>query len=156
MSESGLVFIDTSVLVYAHDARDERKRDVARELILHHLAAGDLRVSTQVLAEFYSVVTTKGDLLMPAQAATWIIEQLPSSVVVAVDHGTVRAAARSAAGSDLSVWDALILETAAAAGAAVLLTEDRALLAHGERCGRPGSSTSEQPALRVADPFAEA
>jgi predicted nucleic acid-binding protein len=154
VSDPAPVFIDTNVLVYAHDARDERKRDTARELILHHLETGDLRVSTQVLAEFYSVVTTKGDLLMPARAATWIIEQLPSSVVVAPGHGTICAAARLAVGSDLSLWDALILETASEAGAAVLLTEDRALLAHGRQLDQPADKAAGHSGLHVVDPFA--
>jgi predicted nucleic acid-binding protein len=47
-----LVFIDTSVLVCAHDASAPARRDAARALVLEHLGAGTLRTSTQVLQEY--------------------------------------------------------------------------------------------------------
>ena len=121
-----LAFFDTNVLVYAHDASAPRRRDVARELLLRHLGAGTLRTSTQVLAEYVSVVTTKGEVPLEPAAAARLVEQLPAEAVVAPGLATLRAAARS--GGGLSIWDALVLQTARECGAAVLYTEDRRLL----------------------------
>ena len=52
----------------------------------------------------------------------------------------MRSAVRRSASSQVSYWDALIIESALDAGAAVLLTED---LQHGQRF----------EALRVVNPF---
>ena len=123
-----LVFIDTSVLVYAHDAGEPAKRDAARALVLDHLGEGTLRTSTQVLAEYFSAVTGKGETPLDASAAAGLIEQLPAEAVVSPGLATVRAAARRSAAARISIWDALIWEAARAAGAAVLYTEDARLL----------------------------
>ncbi|GEM_PF-434645 len=122
-------FFDTNVLVYAHDASAPRKRDIARALLFDHLGAGSLCVSTQALSEYYSVLTTRGEVRLGAEAAAWLIEQLPAGVVFAPSLDTLRAAVRRSAGGSLSIWDGLILETAREAGAGLLYTEDRRLLA---------------------------
>ena len=138
-----LVFVDTDVLVYAHDASQPAKRDVARALILDHLGAGTLRTSTQVLAEYFSVVTGKGEIPLDASAAARLIEQLPADVVVAPGYSTLRAAARTCAAHGLSIWDALIVETAREAGAAELYTEDAQLL----------RAVTAEVDLKAVDPF---
>jgi predicted nucleic acid-binding protein len=53
---SGRTFLDTNILVYAVDADEPEKRGLALRL-LERLDPGRLVVSTQVLAEFYVVVT---------------------------------------------------------------------------------------------------
>ena len=145
-----LVFVDTCVLVYAHDAGQAVKRDVARALVLDHLGAGTLRTSTQVLAEYFSVVTSKGETPLDASAAAWLIEQLPADVVVAPGFSTLRAAARACGALGLSIWDALIVETAREAGAGLLYTEDARLVraVNGEM--EPGGAGT---ALEAVDPF---
>jgi predicted nucleic acid-binding protein len=140
-----LTFFDTNVLVYAHDASDPRKRDVARALLLGHLGAGTLRTSTQVLSEYFSVVTTKGETRMDPGAASWLIEQLPPEAVVTPGRDGLRAAVARCARGGLSIWDALVVEAALAADAEVLLTEDAGLL---RSVGRPADS------LTAEDPFA--
>lgn len=142
---AGRVFLDTNVLVYAHDASEPRKRDLARALLLDHLGAGTLSVSTQALSEYYSVVTTRGEHRLSPAAAAWLIDQLPAGAVVAPTLHTLRAAVRRCRSSaGLSVWDALLLETAREAGADVLFTEDRRLL----------RAVADDPGgLRAVDPF---
>ena len=142
-----MAFLDTNVLVYAHDASAPRKRDIARALILEHLGAGSLRTSTQALAEYFSVVTGKGEVPLDARAAGWLIEQLPDEAVVTPGLTQVRAAARRCVAGGLSIWDALIVEAAREAGAEVLCTEDAQLL----RAVSP-----EADGLRAVDPFAVA
>lgn len=150
MTPPAPVFLDTNVLVYAHDASEPRKRDVARELLLGHLGTGTLRTSTQALAEYFSVVTGKGEVRLDAGAAAWLIERLPADAVVAPGLRTLRAAARLCAAAGLSIWDALIVEAAREAGADVLYTEDARVLraVNGPPRG-PGG-------LRAVDPFSGA
>jgi predicted nucleic acid-binding protein len=139
-------FFDTNVLVYAHDASAPRKRDIARTLLFDHLGAGSLCVSTQALSEYYSVLTTRGEVRVEPQAAAWLIEQLPAVVVVAPSLETLRAAVKRSAGGSLSIWDGLILETAREAGAELLYTEDRRLLT---------AVDEARDGIRALDPFRE-
>ncbi len=146
MTGSGeAVFLDTSVLVYAHDASQPHKRDIARSLLLEHLGAGTLRTSTQALSEYFSVVTGEGEMRLSAGAASWILNQLPAETVVTVGPGGLRAAVRRCAGGGLSVWDALIVEAARQAGAAVLYTDDARVLR---------AVDGEADGLRAVNPFA--
>ena len=141
-----LVFFDTNVLVYAHDADAPRKRDVARALLLEHLGAGTFRTSTQVLAEYFSVLTTKGEVPLPASSAGWLAEQLPADLVVAPGIAALRAATRLSASLGISIWDASIAQAAADCEARVILTEDARLLAALSSAGGDGP--------RGEDPFA--
>lgn len=138
-------FFDTNVLVYAHDAGEPRKRDVARALFLDHLASDTLCTSVQVLSEYFSVVTTKGETRMDPTAAGWLIRELPADAVTTAGVDGLRAAAARCVRDGLSIWDALVVEAARAAGAEVLLTEDAELL----RC-----VVSARDGLRAEDPFA--
>jgi predicted nucleic acid-binding protein len=140
-------FFDTNVLVYAHDASEPRKRDLARALLLEHLGAGTLCTSAQVLSEYFSVVTTKGETRMTPAAASWLVEQVPPEAVVTLGLDGLRAAVARCARGGLSIWDAMVVEAAVAAGAKVLLTEDASLL-------RAVDASSD--GLCAVDPFAPA
>ena len=52
-------FVDTNILVYAHDADAGRRHDVASALVRQLWDARDGVLSTQVLQEFYVTVTRK-------------------------------------------------------------------------------------------------
>mgnify|MGYP001604525162 CR=1 FL=1 len=68
------IFVDTNVWVYTVDAADPVKRERALKAIAPALGR-DLVVSTQVLAEFYAVVTRKLAVPVPlddAEAVGWI------------------------------------------------------------------------------------
>ena len=52
-------FLDTNLLVYAHDDSDPVKSTQATSLILSLAEAGTGVISTQVLGEFFQVVTRK-------------------------------------------------------------------------------------------------
>jgi hypothetical protein len=54
-------FLDTNVLAYAYGRGDSRKQRIAQDLVRRALA-GDILVSTQVLAEFAVTVLHKMDL----------------------------------------------------------------------------------------------
>ncbi len=117
-------FLDTSVLVYAFDDGEPRKRDRARALL--SAPPAPLTLSAQVIGEFYVVVTRKLAKPLPAVDARAAVAQLLRLPVVPVDAELAAAAVASSESSQLSYWDALIVEAARAAGCDVLLTEDLA------------------------------
>ena len=51
---NGREFLDTNILIYAHDARDPSKRACARELIRRLLRERRGVLSLQVLQEFFA------------------------------------------------------------------------------------------------------
>ncbi|MXZ30352.1 MAG: PIN domain-containing protein [Acidimicrobiia bacterium] len=113
-------FVDTNVFVYLYDHAEVDKQRVARATLTD--AAEDLVISTQVLTEFFWVATRK--LNLDPRAAREGVRQMAALRVVPVDHRLVLRATDTALSARLSIWDALIVEAAAAAGADRLLTED--------------------------------
>jgi predicted nucleic acid-binding protein len=120
-----LRFIDTNVLVYLFDNDAPAKQAVAREL----LAAGRFVLSTQVLSEFYVTVTRKLARPLDAARASRAVMDFCAMPIRDVTAKLVQAAIRRCTVTQLSYWDALIVETALEAGATSLLTED---LQHGQ------------------------
>ena len=123
-------FIDTNILVYAASAspQDQIKRKKATDII----ATGDFGLSGQVLAEFYSVVTTKGKPPMsPVTASAWI-DLLDMQPIMPVDANLVRRGIEISVRYQISYWDGAIIVAAEALGAKTLYSED---LNHGQTYG---------------------
>ena len=120
---TGSAFFDTSVLVYAEDHGEPDKRAIALKLLADHIASDDIVLSAQVLNEFYVNVRRLEQPLDAAQALN-ALEQLAAFPVVPVTADLVVAAAAASERYQVSHWDALILETARAAGCTVVLSED--------------------------------
>lgn len=118
------IFIDTNVLVYAHDRSETRKQPIAQALLddLWRQRTGTL--STQVLQEFYVVATRKFDPPLRRAAAREIVALYSQWPTVQVDVALILAASELEERHTLSFWDALIVEAARRAGATRLLTED--------------------------------
>ena len=131
-------FVDTNVLVYLFDNDSPRKQRLASELLKSE--ADNVVLSTQVLGEFYVAVTRKLAKAVSPALARQAVEGFCAFPVEPVHAELVRAAVGRSESSMLSYWDALIVETALAAGAGVLFTED---LQHGQRFSH----------LRIVDPF---
>lgn len=132
-------FVDTNVAVYLFDADEPAKQQVAREVF----ESTDLQlvVSTQVLGEFFVTVTRKLRRPLDAATAAEAVTELARLPVVIVDVPLVGAAIETSGRSHVSYRDALIVEAAAAAGCAQLLTEDLA-----------GGATIQ--GVRIENPFA--
>ena len=98
------------------------------------LAADDraLIVSPQVLGEFYVTVTRKLKPELAPQDARAAVDAFSEFGVRPLTGSLVRAATLRSERSRLSYWDALVVETAIEAGAAVLLSED---MQHGQVLG---------------------
>jgi predicted nucleic acid-binding protein len=120
-------FLDTNILLYAEDARETRKREIAIQLIVDHRRRRTGVVSLQVLQEFF-VNATKKLGLDPAIARHKVefhsrfdlVQPSMTNVFAAIDlHRLHR----------IPYWDALIVHCAKQAGCHEVLTED---LQHGQ------------------------
>jgi predicted nucleic acid-binding protein len=119
------VFVDTNIWVYAVDAADPVKRERALQAIAP-VAGRDLVVSTQVLTEFYAVVTRKLAVPVAQDEAGPMVDQLRALPVVAIDGSLVAAAIAGSREWQVSIWDALIIRAAESAGCRRVLSEDLA------------------------------
>jgi predicted nucleic acid-binding protein len=120
---TGSAFFDTNVLVYAEDHGEPEKRAIALKVLADHVASDDIVLSAQVLSEFYVAVRRLKRPLAAKQALN-ALEQLAAFPVAPVTAELVVAAAAASERYQVSHWDALILETARAAGCTVVLSED--------------------------------
>lgn len=130
MSGREIAFVDTNVLVYAFDRAEIEKRVKASALIRELAEQGRLRLSTQVLQEFYVTVTRKVASPLPPEAALSIMDDLAAWPLFLVDFPTIRQAVELSVNHKLSLRDGLIVISAARSGANVLYTED---LNHGQK-----------------------
>jgi len=123
------VFFDTNILVYLFDADAAEKKKRACFLFESEASAGRAVLSTQVLQEFYVVVTRKLAVPLDPKAAEDIVRNLSVLPIVPIDTDRILSAIGRSRRMQFSFWDALIIEAALAAGAKRLLSED---LHHGE------------------------
>jgi predicted nucleic acid-binding protein len=117
-------FVDTNILVHAHDGRDPRKQRIARIVLTQLWDDRSGIVSTQVLQEFYVVASAPQKLGMPASQARELIELYSTWPVVLIEPALVLNASRLHERQSVSFWDALIVEAARVGGAARILSED--------------------------------
>lgn len=118
------VFLDTNVLVYLFDADDPAKQRRAQDLLSNRELRAQLILSTQVLQEFYVSVTRKLTTPLDPEAAFQAVQDLAAFPVVQIDPPLILLAIQRSRKAKVSFWDALILETALAAGATLLYSED--------------------------------
>ena len=120
---SDKTFIDTNVLIYAHDIDADAKHKIAKGVLQELWSERTGVLSAQVLQEFYVNVTRKipsplsKDLarLVVSSYAIWCLETTPTEIL---------AAFRIEDESRIGFWDALIVSSAAKLGATRILSED--------------------------------
>ncbi len=133
-------FVDTNILIYAHDLSAGKKHDRARELLEDLWATGEGVLSTQVLQELCINLRRKLSRPLPQNEVRQIVEDYLSWDVVVNTPESVLDALHLEMRFRISFWDALILQAAESAGATILYSED---MAAGQRYG----------ALRVVNPL---
>jgi predicted nucleic acid-binding protein len=137
---SGKTFVDTNVLIYAHDIDAKEKHRVAKQALQELWTERTGILSTQVLQEFYVNVTRKLSTPLTRKSAravvdkyaTWCMETTAAEVAVAF---RIEDEAR------IGFWDALICAAALKTGAERILSED---LNAGQKIA----------GIRVVNPFA--
>jgi predicted nucleic acid-binding protein len=117
-------FVDSTVLIYAHDADAGSKQRIAADRLRELWESGEGLLSTQVLQEFYVNVTRKLGSPLPAGAAREVVRDYASWVESYLTAATVVRASEISEVWRISFWDAMILAAAEQGGAEQLLTED--------------------------------
>lgn len=117
-------FVDTNILVYAHDVDAGPRHDVAAALLRQLWEAREGVVSTQVLQEFYVNVTRKIPKPISRKDARDLVHTYTAWRVIGVEPADVLAASDYEERFRLSFWDALILVSALKANADRLVSED--------------------------------
>jgi predicted nucleic acid-binding protein len=120
---SDKTFVDTNVLIYAHDRDAPAKHEVAKSVLRQLWSQRTGVLSMQVLQEFYVNVTRKIASPLPKDVArrlvnsyaVWCMETTPAEI---------SAAFRIEDESRIGFWDALIVASAARCGAIRILSED--------------------------------
>lgn len=117
-------FVDTNVAVYAVDfhERERTKQQIAADLLAED--PDQLVVSTQVLQEYYVVVTRKLAKPMTEEQAAASVRSLSKLAVVGIDRPLVLSAIDTSREAQISLWDAMVIEAAREAGCSRVLTED--------------------------------
>lgn len=118
------VFVDTNVLVYAHDLDAGERHDIAARLVSELWETRNGVISTQVLQEFYVNVTRKTPSPLPRSTARQIIRTYAAWQTELVGPPEIEAASEIEEQHQLNFWDALIVAVARKGGASRVLTED--------------------------------
>lgn len=120
---SGKAFVDTNVLMYAHDIAGGAKHQIANTVLRKLWRERTGVISVQVLQEFYINVTRKIPVPLSKEAA----RQIVASYAIWCTETTaaeISAAFRIEDESQLGFWGALIVSSAAKSGASRILSED--------------------------------
>ena len=119
-----LEFIDTNILVYAHDQSSGEKHQVARDLIQGIWKTGNGCLSVQVLQEFYVTVTRKVSRPLPIEEAAEIIRDLSFWQVHSPTAEDVLGAIDIQRYYQVSFWDAMVIHSAKCLSCQVVWSED--------------------------------
>ena len=120
-------FVDTNILIYAHDTSTGMKHQRARRLVEGLWTSGQGVLSTQVLQELCVSLSRKVARPLAVDEIRRLIHDYMSWQVVVNTAEDVIQALEIEVRYKTSFWDALILEAAERAGAAILYSEDLAV-----------------------------
>jgi predicted nucleic acid-binding protein len=124
IGESTREFVDTNVFVYADDPSAGAKRNQALQLIERLWTSRGGCLSVQILQEFFVTVTRNVPKPMAPDAAEERVRDLSRWTVFAPRASDVLGAIALARRHKISFWDAMIIESAAQLGCAVIWSED--------------------------------
>ena len=133
-------FVDTNILMYAHDAASGDKHERARALVEQLWETRSGVVSTQVLQELAVNLRKKAGKPLDARATRDVVSDYLTWQVVINGGDSILEALDLEARYQVSFRDALVIQAANASGAAILYSED---LSDGQRYG----------AVHVVNPF---
>jgi len=123
------VFVDTNILVYAHDLDASNKNDQAVEIVSQLWESRNGVLSTQVLQEFYVTLTRKVSSTLGKLEARKLVQKYSHWQVVLNDPSIIFQASEIEESHNISFWDALIVSAAYSQNVPTILTED---LNHGQ------------------------
>jgi len=135
-------FVDTNILIYAHDQTTGIKHDRARKLLEQLWDSGQGVLSTQILQELCINLRRKVARPLPIDDIRRLLEDYLTWEIVVNTPNSVLQALDLEARYKVSFWDALVLQAAETAGVSILYSED---LATGQQYG---TFRVENPLLR--------
>lgn len=121
---TGPVFVDSNVWVYTKNLENLWKARRAASWIESLDGEGRLRVSYQVVVEFYSVATRRSKHPVDIAGIRKNVWRLLSLTPIATDETLIDAAFAIEDRYRFSWWDSLIIAAAKKGGCRYLLTED--------------------------------
>ena len=122
-------FVDTNILVYAHDTSAGGKQERARALLEQLWNTRDGCLSVQILQEFFVNVTRKIPKPLDTEAAEEIVADLSRWHVHVPAADDVLGAIGLHQRTGISFWDAMMVRSAVEIGCEVIYSED---LNHGQ------------------------
>jgi predicted nucleic acid-binding protein len=125
-------FVDTNILVYAHDSSAGVKHQRAQMLLEQLWDSGQGVLSTQVLQELCVNLRRKASQPLPVEEVRQLIRDYSTWEIVTNTAESVLQALDIEVRYKTSFWDALIFQAAESSGASILYSED---LATGQRYG---------------------
>jgi predicted nucleic acid-binding protein len=134
------LFVDTNILVYAHDSSAGIKRDQAQTLVKQLWGSHEGCLSVQVLQEFFVNVTRKIAKPLAPETAKEIIADYSRWRVHVPAADDVLGAIGIHQRTGISFWDAMIVRSAAEMSCAALYSEDL-------------NTGQEYSGVRVKNPF---
>jgi len=117
----GKVLLDTNIWVYLYAQNLPGKSVKVRDLVDNNFAS--IIISTQVLGEFYNVLTKK-KLKPKDEAKQIILEMVTSFIIVEIDVLKVITALEINSTYGYTYWDSLIVATALQENCDILYSED--------------------------------
>lgn len=116
------VSIDSNILLYAEGVGDARRQSLARDC-LARFKLENLRITSQVLGEFFSVAYRKGDFSRD-EAREMVMAWQDAVLTLSTSTNAFQAALDLSARHKLQIWDAIIVATSKEHGCKALLSED--------------------------------
>ncbi|MCF6235885.1 MAG: PIN domain-containing protein [Gammaproteobacteria bacterium] len=115
-------FIDTNIIIYANDARDEEKQKKALNIVAKHMRLGTGVISTQVLQEYAHVALNKlhqrQDVILRQLFLLEGLEIIPQSPAL------IRRSVEIKTSYQINFWDACIISAAEHSKCNIILSED--------------------------------
>ena len=121
---SGRAFVDTNILLYAHDRGSGAKHEAAKALVRRLWRERTGVISTQVLQELYVNLRKVARKPLGQTEARALLEDYLTWEVVVNDGESVIEAVELESRFQLSFWDALIVQAATVLGGEFLDSED--------------------------------
>jgi predicted nucleic acid-binding protein len=123
-AEATRQFVDTNVLIYAHDVSAGAKHTRATALLADLWAQGHGCLSIQVLQEFYLNITAEVRRPLDPETARQRVENVGFWTVHSPTAADVVAAIRLQQSARLSFWDAMVVVSAQRLECQTLWSED--------------------------------
>jgi len=116
------IFVDTNVFVYAYSDDNILKHKTAKNLLQKDLAEDFIIVSTQILNEFYSVMSKSKS--SHQEIANYVREIAKQTYVKLVTIESIELCLKIREKYHFSWWDSLVLVSALENGCRIIYSED--------------------------------